>query len=180
MRGYNKAILMGNLPRDPALKQLPSDTSCCEFGIALNRKWRDSNGDDKEDTTFVDCTAFGKTGELINEHFAKGKPIMIEGRLKYDSWEDEQSGAKRSKLSVVVESFTFVGGPPGGGGDGGHDQGDGGYDDRQQQAPPQRQQSQGNSNSRGGGGQQNRPQQRQGNQQRQPAGSGRRDSDVPF
>lgn len=180
MRGYNKCILIGNLTRDPELKYLPSQTAVAEFGIAMNRKWRDAEGNDKEDVTFVDCAAFGKTGEIINEHFRKGKPIMVEGRLKYDSWEGKD-GSKRSKLTVVVESFTFVGGPPGDqqGGDGGVDdhQGGGSYADqrgggsRAQPQPRQQQRSNGN-----GGGQQNRPQQRQGGQQR----SRHTEADIPF
>jgi single-strand DNA-binding protein len=118
MRGFNKVILMGNLTRDPQLKYLPSQTAVAEFGIAMNRKWRDAQGQDREEVCFVDCSAFGKTGEFINQYFTKGKPILLEGRLKLDQWEDKQGGGKRSKLSVVVETASFVGGPgdtPGGG-----------------------------------------------------------------
>jgi len=123
MRGFNKVILIGNLTRDPALKFLPSQTAVAEFGIAMNRKWRDAQGGDREEVTFVDCSAFGKTGEFINQYFTKGKAILVEGRLKLDQWEDKQGGGKRSKLSVVVETCSFVGGPgDGGGGGGGHEQ----------------------------------------------------------
>jgi single-strand DNA-binding protein len=110
---------MGNLTRDPQLKYLPSQTPVAEFGVACNRRFKSAQGEDREEVTFVDCTAFGKQAELINQYFNKGKPIFIEGRLKYDTWEDKQGGGKRSKLSVVIENFQFVGGRDGGGGGGG-------------------------------------------------------------
>ena len=119
MRGFNKVILMGNLTRDPQLKYLPSQTAVAEFGLAMNRRWRDAQGQDREEVCFVDCAAFGKTGETINQYFKKGKPIFIEGRLKLDQWDDKQGGGKRSKLSVIVEGFSFIGGPGEGGGGGG-------------------------------------------------------------
>jgi single-strand DNA-binding protein len=114
---YNKVIILGNLTRDPQVKQLPSNTTVAEFGVAVNRKWRTQAGEDREEVTFIDCTAFAKQAELINQYFTKGKPIFLEGRLKFDSWEDKQGGGKRSKLTVVVENFQFVGGRDGGGGD---------------------------------------------------------------
>src|SRR3954466_12254603 len=133
MASFNQVILMGNLTRDPQLKYLPSQTAVAEFGIAMNRKWRTPDGQDREEVCFVDCAAVGKAGETINQYFTKGKPIFIEGRLKYDQWEDKQGGGKRSKLSVVIENFQFVGGrdgagggPGGGGGGGGYEQGGGG------------------------------------------------------
>ena len=119
MASFNKVILMGNLTRDPQLKYLPSQTAVVEFGLACNRKFKTQAGEDKEEVTFVDCTAFGRTGEVINQYFTKGKPIFIEGRLKYDQWEDKQGGGKRHKLTVVIENFQFVGGRDGGGGGGG-------------------------------------------------------------
>ncbi len=119
MASFNKVLLMGNLTRDPQLKYLPSQTAVAEFGVACNRKFKSATGEDREEVTFVDCAAFGKTGEVINQYFTKGKPIFIEGRLKYDQWEDKQGGGKRSKMSVVVENFQFVGGRDGGGGGGG-------------------------------------------------------------
>src|SRR2546423_5063065 len=119
MRGFNKVILMGNLTRDPQLKYLPSQTAVAEFGVAMNRKWRDAQGQDREEVCFVDCSAFGKTGEFVNQYFQKGKPILLEGRLKLDQWEDKQGGGKRSRLTVVVETVSFVGGGPGEGGGGG-------------------------------------------------------------
>ncbi len=130
MASYNKVLLMGNLTRDPQVKFLPSQTQVAEFGIACNRKFKGQNGEDREEVTFVDITAFGKTAELINQYFTKGKPIFIEGRLKYDQWDDKNGGGKRSKLTVVVDNFQFIGGrdDAGGGGGGGGRSAGGGYD----------------------------------------------------
>src|SRR5437588_1815429 len=119
MASFNKVLLMGNLTRDPQLKYLPSQTAVTEFGLACNRKFKSQSGEDREEVTFVDCSAFGKQAELINQYFTKGKPIFIQGRLKYDQWEDKQGGGKRSKLTVVMEGFQFVGGRDSGGGGGG-------------------------------------------------------------
>lgn len=106
---FNKVLLGGNLTRDPQLKYLPNQTPLVEFGIASNRRYT-VNGETREDTTFVDCSAFGKQAEVINEHFHKGKAVFLEGRLKFDSWDDKTSGQKRSKLSIIVDRFEFVGG----------------------------------------------------------------------
>ncbi len=103
MASYNKVLLMGNLTRDPQLKYLPSQMAVVEFSIACNRKFRTATGEDREEVTFVEMSAFGKTGEVINQYFTKGKPIFIEGRLKLDQWEDKNGGGKRSKMTVVVE-----------------------------------------------------------------------------
>lgn len=119
MASYNKVIMMGNLTRDPQLKYLPNQTPLVEFGLASNRRFKMANGEDREEVCFVDCTAFGKQAEVINQYFTKGKPIFIDGRLKYDSWEDKQGGGKRSKLSIVIDRFEFVGGRDGAGGGGG-------------------------------------------------------------
>lgn len=110
MASFNKVILLGNLTRDPQLKYLPSQTAIAEFGLAVNRKYRTQNGEDREEVTFVDCTAFGKQAEILNQYCSKGRPLFIEGRLKFDSWEDKQGGGKRSKLAVVIESFQLLGG----------------------------------------------------------------------
>jgi single-strand DNA-binding protein len=109
MASFNKTILMGNLTFDPQAKNLPSGTMVVEFGVATNRRYKTANGEDKEEVCFVDCTAFGKQAEVINQYFTKGKPIFLEGRLKYETWDDKQGGGKRSKLTVVVENFQFVG-----------------------------------------------------------------------
>lgn len=110
MGNFNKVLLLGYLTRDAQLKFLPSQMAVAEFGLATNRKYKTASGEDREEVCFVDCTAFGKTGELINQHLSKGDPIFIEGRLKFDSWEEKQGGGKRSKLSVVVDNFQFIGG----------------------------------------------------------------------
>lgn len=115
MPSFNQVMLMGNITRDPQLKQLPSQTVVAEFGLAVNRRYRTSDGEEREETCFVDCSAFGKQAEVLAEYAGKGKPLFVQGRLKYDTWEDKQNGAKRSKLSVVVENFQFVGGRDGSG-----------------------------------------------------------------
>ncbi|HEY7090037.1 MAG TPA: single-stranded DNA-binding protein [Tepidisphaeraceae bacterium] len=129
MASYNKVLLMGNLTRDPQLKYLPSQTAVVDFGVACNRRYKTQSGEQKEEVTFVDCSAFGRTAEVINQYFTKGKPIFIEGRLRYEQWEDKQGGGKRSRLSVHVDNFQFIGGRDGGGGGGGEMGGD--------EAPPQ-------------------------------------------
>jgi len=110
MPNFNQVTLMGNVTRDPQLKQLPNENVVAEFGLACNRKYRTQSGEDREETCFVDCAAFGKQAEVINQYCQKGKPLFVQGRLKYDTWEDKQSGAKRSKLYVIVENFQFLGG----------------------------------------------------------------------
>jgi single-strand DNA-binding protein len=121
MANVNRVILIGNLTRDPQLKYLPSQTAVVDFGLATNRKFKTAQGEDREEVCFVDCSAFARQAEVINEYCRKGKQIYIEGRLKFDQWEDKQGGGKRSKLSVVVENFQFLGGREGGGGGGGED-----------------------------------------------------------
>lgn len=129
MASFNKVILAGNLTRDPQMKYLPSNAAVTDFGLAVNRRYKSADGKDREDVAFVDCTAFGKTAEVINKFFIKGKPILIEGRLKYETWEDRQHGGKRSRLSVVVENFQFLGD-----GGGGKDRSPGGKSDRPRSA----------------------------------------------
>jgi single-strand DNA-binding protein len=119
MANVNRVILIGNLTRDPQLKYLPSQTAVVDFGMAMNRKFKGANGEDREDVCFVDVSAFGKQAEVINQYCQKGKQLYIEGRLKLDQWEDKQGGGKRTKLSVVVDNFQFLGGRDGGGGGGG-------------------------------------------------------------
>jgi single-strand DNA-binding protein len=85
-------------------------SSGAKFGLATSRRYRSAAGEDRDETTFVDCSAFGRQAEVISQFCRKGKPIFVEGRLKYDSWEDKQTGGRRSKLTVVVENFQFVGG----------------------------------------------------------------------
>jgi len=108
MSNFNKVILAGNMTRDPELRDAGS-SKVCEFGVAINRKWRSKDGQDQEEVCFVDCTAWARTAEVIDQYFEKGKPILVEGRLQLDQWQDRQTGANRSKLKVVVERFEFLG-----------------------------------------------------------------------
>jgi single-strand DNA-binding protein len=108
MASFNKVILMGNLTRDPELRYTPKGTAIARLGIAVNRKWKSETGELKEEVTFVDVDAFGKTAETIGQYLKKGRPIFIEGRLRYDTWEDKQTNQKKSKLGVVLETFQFV------------------------------------------------------------------------
>ena len=124
MASVNRVTLIGNLTRDPALKYLPNQTPVVEFGLAMNHKFKTATGEQREDVCFVDCSAFGKPAEIINQYCQKGKQIYIEGRLKFDTWEDKQGGGKRSKHSVVVENFQFLGGREGAGGAAGAGGGD--------------------------------------------------------
>lgn len=110
MASFNRVILIGNLTRDPEVKRLPSDTTVAEFGVATNRKFKTAAGEQREEVCFVDCTAFGRQAEIIKEYCAKGKQLCVEGRLKLDTWEDRETGQNRSKLTVVVENFTLLGG----------------------------------------------------------------------
>ena len=106
----NRVIIGGNLTRDPEIRVTPQGTSVAQFALANNRKFRDAGGNDREEVAFIDCEAWGKTGENIAKFFAKGRPICVEGRLKQDAWEDKQTGQKRTRIKVVVDSFHFVGG----------------------------------------------------------------------
>ena len=120
MPNLNKVMIMGNLTRDPELRYLPNNTAVVNLGIAVNRRWRDQqSGENREETTFVDCESFGRQAEVLNQYLRKGRPVYIEGRLKFDQWQDRE-GNNRSKLKVVVEQFQFIdGGGGGGGGEGG-------------------------------------------------------------
>lgn len=122
---FNKVILLGNLTRDIELKHLPGGSqSVANIGLAVNRQWRTPEGEKREEVTFVDCEAWGRTAEVMSQYLKKGRPVFIEGRLKLDQW--EKDGQKFSKLRVVVESFQFVDSKGGEGGGGGGD-GGGGY-----------------------------------------------------
>lgn len=108
MASFNKVFLMGNLTRDPELKYTPSGTAVAEFGLAVNRTFTNVSGEKKDEVCFVDVSVFGRKAEVVNEYLVKGRPIFIEGRLKFDSWQT-QDGQKRSKLRVVAENFQFIG-----------------------------------------------------------------------
>lgn len=108
MASINKVILAGYLCRDPELKFSPKGTAMGRFTIAINRKWKEKDGTEKEEVAFIDCEVFGKTAETISSHLRKGNPLMVEGRLRTDSWEDKQTGQKRSKTIVHVHEFHFL------------------------------------------------------------------------
>jgi single-strand DNA-binding protein len=114
MASFNKVILLGNLTRDPQMRYLPSQTAVTDFGLACNRKFKTANGEQREEVLFVDCAAFGRTAEIVNQYCSKGRPLFVEGRLKLDTWDDKNGGGKRSKLTVVVENIQLLGGRDGG------------------------------------------------------------------
>lgn len=109
MPSYNKTILIGNLTRDVELKYTPSGTAVTEITLAVNEKYKDSNGEWKESASFIDCTLWGRTAEVANEYLHKGDATLVEGRLKQDTWTGKESGAKRSKIKVTVEKLTLLG-----------------------------------------------------------------------
>ena len=109
MANYNKVILVGNLTRDPQMSYLPSQTPVVEFGLAINRQWRGQDGQQREETCFIDCRCYGKQAETLNQYMSKGRPILVEGRLQLDTWEGKD-GVRRSKHRVMVERFQFLGG----------------------------------------------------------------------
>ena len=113
MASYNRIVLVGNLTRDPQLSYTPSNTPVCKFGIATNRKWRDRDGNMREDVCFIDCTIFGRSAETFNQYMSKGRMALVEGRLRLDQWTTPE-GEKRSKHEVQVDNFTFLGGGRGG------------------------------------------------------------------
>lgn len=118
MANFNKVYLIGNLTRDPELRVTPKGTAICQFGLAVNRQYKDESGATRDETTFVDIEAWGRQGETISKYCTKGRPLFVEGRLKFDQWEDKASGQKRSRLKVVLEGFQFLGGRGEGGGPG--------------------------------------------------------------
>jgi single-strand DNA-binding protein len=112
MANFNKVLLIGNLTRDPQLSYTPSQTAVVEFGLAVNRRWTGRDGEKREETCFVDCQAFGRQAENINKYMNKGRPLLVEGRLTFNSW-TAQDGTKRSKHRVTVENCQFLGSPSG-------------------------------------------------------------------
>ena len=107
MASLNKVLLIGNLTRDPDVRMMSNGRPVCNFGLALNRSYKDAEGNRKDETTFVEVESFGPRAEAIGKFFAKGRAIFIEGRLKLDQWESKE-GEKRSALKVVLDSFEFV------------------------------------------------------------------------
>lgn len=109
MPSFNKCIFAGHVTRDPQLRYLPSQTSVVDFGLAVNSKWKDAQGQQREDVLFIDCAIFGKRAEALNKYVSKGSPLLVEGRLQLEQWEDKQGGGKRSKHKLVVDNFQFLG-----------------------------------------------------------------------
>jgi single-strand DNA-binding protein len=114
MASFNKVILVGNLTRDPELRYTPKGTAIAKIGVAVNRVWTNEAGEKKEEVTFVDVDVFGRTAENVGQYMRKGRPILIEGRLRLDQWDDKQTGQKKSKLGVVAENVQFLGSGNGG------------------------------------------------------------------
>jgi single-strand DNA-binding protein len=126
MASFNKVIIAGNLTRDPELRYTPKGTAVAKIGLAVNRTWKTESGEQKEEVTFIDVDVFGRQAEVLAQYMKKGRELLVEGRLKLDTWEDKNTKQKVSKLKVVLESFSFIGGggnregAMGGGGGGGY------------------------------------------------------------
>ena len=124
---FNKVILVGNLTRDPEVRYTPKGSAVCDLGLAVNRQYSLEGGEKREEVTFVDVVLWARLAEIAGEYLKKGRPVLIEGRLQLDSWDDKQSGQKRSKLRVIGETMQLLGGRQGGGeGDEGPSSGGGG------------------------------------------------------
>jgi single-strand DNA-binding protein len=109
MANLNKVMLIGNLTRDPELRVTPKGTAICQFSLAVNRKFKDESGAEREEVTYVDIEAWGKSGENIAKYCTKGRPLFVEGRLRLDQWEDKNTKEKRSRMKVVCDNFQFLG-----------------------------------------------------------------------
>jgi len=116
MANLNKVLLLGNVTRDPELRYTPKGSAVCDLGIAVNRAYTTDSGEKREEVTFVDVTLWGRTAEIAGEYLKKGRPVFIEGRLQLDTWDDKQTGQKRTKLRVVGENMQLLGGRPSGAG----------------------------------------------------------------
>jgi single-strand DNA-binding protein len=124
MASFNKVILLGNLTRDPEVRYTPKGSAVADLGIAVNRQYTLENGEKREEVTFVDVTFWGRTAEVAGEYLKKGRSVFVEGRLQLDTWDDKQSGQKRSKLKVIGETMQMLGSPRSGGAANGGDEGD--------------------------------------------------------
>src|SRR5580693_6799904 len=108
MPSFNRVIIAGNLTRDPELRYTPKGSAVANFSLAVNRTWKSESGENKEEVSFIDIEAWGRQAEVIAQYMRKGRPLLIEGRLKQDTWEDKNTHQKQSKLKVVLESFSFI------------------------------------------------------------------------
>lgn len=115
---FNKVILLGNLTADPETRTTPNGQSVTSFSLAVSRSYRGADGNRKEDTSFINCTAWAQTGETIAKYVGKGRQLLVSGRLQQRSWEDKETGKRRSAVDVVVEEFSFVSDGRGGNGGG--------------------------------------------------------------
>lgn len=134
---YNKVMLMGNLTRDPETRVTPGGLTIAKLGLAVNRRYRTKEGEQREETTFVDIDAFGVQAETIQRYCQKGSALFVEGRLKLDQWQDKTTGENRSKLGIILEGFQFVGGRSEGG-ESESGSGNSGGNDYEQSSPPKR------------------------------------------
>src|SRR5437868_7282444 len=116
MASFNKVILLGNLTRDPEIRYTPKGSALCDLGIAVNRQYTLENGERREEVTYVDVVLWARLAEIAAEYLKKGRPVFIEGRLQLDTWDDKQSGQKRSKLRVIGENMQMLGSRGAGGG----------------------------------------------------------------
>ena len=119
MANLNRVLLLGNVTRDPEVRYTPKGSAVCDLGIAVNRAYTTDSGEKSEEVTFVDVTLWGRTAEIASEYLKKGRPVFIEGRLQMDTWDDKQTGQKRTRLRVVAENMQLLGGRPQGGADSG-------------------------------------------------------------
>jgi single-strand DNA-binding protein len=114
MANLNKVLLLGNVTRDPEVRYTPKGSAVCDLGVAVNRTYTTDSGEKREEVTFVDVTLWGRTAEVASEYLKKGRPVFIEGRLQMDTWDDKQTGQKRTRLRVVADNMQLLGGrPPG-------------------------------------------------------------------
>lgn len=109
MRGFSKAIIAGNVTRDPEMRTTTSGSQVCSFAIAVNRSYKDSSGAQQDQVSYIDCVAWGKSAEIICQYIKKGSPLLVSGRLEQRSWDDKSSGQKRSRTEIVIEDFSFIG-----------------------------------------------------------------------
>jgi single-strand DNA-binding protein len=117
MANLNKVLLLGNVTRDPEIRYTPKGSAVCDLGVAVNRGYTTDSGEKREEVTFVDVTLWGRTAEVASEYLKKGRPVFVEGRLQMDTWDDKQTGQKRTRLRVVAENMQLLGGRAPGGGD---------------------------------------------------------------
>ena len=132
MASFNKVILLGNLTRDPEVRYTPKGSAVCDLGVAVNRAYTTDSGERREEVTFVDVVLWARLAEIAGEYLKKGRPVFIEGRLQMDTWDDKQTGQKRTRLRVVGETMQLLGGRPAGTGAAGETAGE----NRQTSAPP--------------------------------------------